>query len=111
MKTPRQHNVKHLNFIRGLSCLICGNNVETQACHIRYGDPRAGKRQTGKGEKPSDRWTIPLCGNHHRIQHDFGDEEMFWRGIGCDPIFIAMALHGVSGNHELGCQIIEAVGR
>jgi hypothetical protein len=110
MKTPRQHDVKHLNFIRGLPCLICQNNIETQTAHIRYAEPRAGKRQTGKGEKPSDRWTVPLCGGHHIAQHSM-DERAFWEGVGCDPIFVAMALYGVSGNHELGCQIIEAAGK
>jgi hypothetical protein len=23
--------------------------------------------------KPSDRWTISLCGHHHREQHDLGE--------------------------------------
>jgi hypothetical protein len=34
------------------------------------------------------------------------DEEMFWEGVGCDPIFYAMALWGVTGNHALGEQIV-----
>jgi hypothetical protein len=108
MKRPRQKDDRHLSFIRLLPCTICGDNTTVEAAHIRYPDPRAAKRQTGKGERPDDKWTIPMCGNHHRLQHEFGDEEMFWRGVGCDPIFIALALYSVSGNHELGCQIIEA---
>jgi hypothetical protein len=32
------------------------------------------------GMKPSDRWTIPLCGVCHRYQHQHG-ESSFYRNI------------------------------
>jgi hypothetical protein len=104
-RTPRQHNDAHLRFIRGLRCIICGDNTSTEAAHVRFQCRPAGKRYAGKGEKPDDRWTLPLCGQHHRDQHSM-DEEMFWEGVGCDPIFYAMALWGVTGNHALGEQIV-----
>lgn len=106
-RTPRVHNNGHLDFIRGLPCLICGNDIETQAAHIRYGDRSAGKRQTGMGEKPDDSFTIPLCGNCHRNQHRM-NEMAFWVTHKIDPIRVALALWKATGNHELGCQIVEA---
>ena len=97
----------HLDFIRALPCCRCGNNVMTEAAHIRYGEPRAGKRPTGMGERPSDAWVIPLCGECHRLQHS-GSEREFWRGSGIDPIFICLALYRASGDHEAGEQIISS---
>jgi hypothetical protein len=32
------------------------------------------------GERPSDRWVIPLCSRHHREQHERGDEKAWWGG-------------------------------
>jgi len=108
MKTPRKHDEAHLSFVRLLPCCICGDATMTEAAHVRYGEPRAGKRPTGMGEKPSDCWTIPLCNKHHREQHEFGNERLWWMKQSRDPIFIALALYNVTGNHERGVQIIEA---
>lgn len=96
---------KHLDFIRSLPCVLCGDNTSTEAAHIRYGDRRVAKRPTGGGEKSDDCWTVPLCGQHHREQH-LGSERAFWQRCTLDPIFIAMSLHRLSGNHEAGMQII-----
>lgn len=104
-REPRKHSEKHLNFIRGLPCVVCRDNTATEAAHIRFADSRAAKRSTGKGEKPDDRWTIPLCGGHHRDQHGMSERE-FWRTVGIDPIFMALALHSVTGDFEKGEQII-----
>ncbi len=104
MKDPRQHSEKHLDFVRSLPCIVCGDNTSTEAAHIRYGDPRVAKRRTGMGEKPHDRWTIPLCGEHHRLQHK-QNENLFWFNARIDPILSALALWAVTGNHEAGEQI------
>lgn len=106
MKRVQSEN--YLSFIRILPCCICGENTSVEACHIRYGDRRAAKRPTGMGEKPDDRWAVPLCGHHHREQHSFG-EQKWWRAVGKDPIFIALALQANAGNVEAGEQIIEAL--
>lgn len=98
---------KHLNFIRSLPCAICGNPIQTEAAHIRFGDARAAKPITDMGTKSGDEWTVPLCNEHHAEQHKFG-ERKWWNGVGRDPIFLAMALHRVSGDHEAGCKIVEA---
>lgn len=56
---------------------------------------RYGKRPAGAGEKPSDRWTLPLCPVHHRLgqnaQHNSGERE-WWLAQGYDPLAICKAL-------------------
>jgi hypothetical protein len=104
MRQPRERSEPHLQFIRGLPCCICGNNIETEAAHIRFSCLEAGKRSTGIGEKSNDKWTVPLCGNHHRMQHAWGERE-FWKAAGRDPIKIAQELWAHSGNHEVGLRI------
>lgn len=106
-RQPRKHDEKHLRFIRGLPCLICRNNIETQAAHIRMADRRAAKRHVGLQKKPDDVWTVPLCGKCHAMQHDM-NEEQFWDIAMIDPVFVAMALYLNTGDQEAGEQIIEA---
>ena len=71
------------------------------------------KRETGKGEKPSDCWTVPLCNSCHREQHG-GSEMAFWLahydqdGLPLDVHFIALALWAATGDYERGLQIIQA---
>ena len=103
----RAKSPKHLNFIRSLPCVICQDNTAIEAAHIRYADRRAAKPITGFGIKPDDCWTLPLCGKHHRAQHA-GSERIFWTQSLVDPIFLALALYRVSGDHETGEQIIRA---
>lgn len=107
-KRPRERNNAHLDFIRGLPCLICLKHG-CHAAHIRFGNLKYGKRETGAGEKPSDKWTVPLCPNHHtdgpEAQHS-GGEEAFWQKHGIDPFVIAMALFQCSGDDEAGEIII-----
>lgn len=107
IKRPRQKNDAHLDFVRSLSCLSCLDNSSTEAAHIRFGDIRAAKRPTGMGEKPSDCWTIPLCGRCHREQHATS-EDAFWQGRGIDPVMTAAFLYLASGDHERGEQIVRA---
>ncbi len=99
---------KHLDFIRGLSCALCGNNTAIQAAHIRMVDRRVAKPITGMGTKPPDCWTVPLCGECHSLQHG-GGERGFWEAHGIDPIFVAMALFIHSGDHLTGERILEAL--
>ena len=108
-RRPRVKNDKHLDFVRSLPCCICGNNIESEAAHIRMGCLELGKRTTGKQEKPSDCWTIPLCGEHHREQHH-QNEGKFWKGYGIDPFVIAMALYASSGDFPAGETIIRHRG-
>lgn len=107
-RQPRQHNESHLRFVRGLPCIICGNNIETEAAHIRMADRSVAKPMTGIATKCDDRFTVPLCGEHHREQHVWGDEHAWWSGLGLDGIKLALALYSVSGDFERGEQIVHA---
>lgn len=61
---------------------------------MRYGDPPR-KPHTGIGEKPSDRYTLPLTPEEHRLgkdsQHANGERE-WWKDKGIDPITLCDAL-------------------
>lgn len=107
IKQPRQKNEAHLAYIRQLPCVVCGNNIETEAAHVRYQELRAGKQMPGLGRKPDDAWAVPLCSQHHRDQHTM-DERKFWRVAGIDPLPVAAFLWIATGNHELGEQIVRA---
>ena len=104
-KHPRIKNEAHLKFIRSLPCCVCGNDLGVDAAHIRYADVRSAKRAVGVGEKPDDRWTVPLCRRCHTSQHS-GNEFGFWNSKNIDPIFTALSLWGVTGDYELGSIIV-----
>ena len=105
-KKPRLENKAHLDFVRGLPCAVCGNNIQTEAAHLRAGDLLYGKRNTGRGEKPSDIWVLPLCGEHHREQHDQNESE-FWRRHGINPFVLALSLTACSGDQETAETVIQ----
>jgi hypothetical protein len=89
-RQPREHNEAYLDFIRSCPCCLCDDNTTVEAAHLRVGSIGDGKRDTGMGEKSSDRWALPLCGRHHREQHAM-DEREFWASYGINPF--ALALH------------------
>lgn len=63
------------------------------------------------GEKPSDRWTVPLCVGHHRqakdSQHTTNERE-WWHALNIDPIALAQALHTRSGDAEAMLDIVNS---
>jgi hypothetical protein len=102
-KRPREHDDGHLRFIRTLPCLITGTRP-VEACHIRYADPRYGKRETGMSEKPSDKYVVPLSPEKHREQHSMNERE-FWEKHRIDPLAVATALWANTGDDE-ACEMI-----
>lgn len=106
-RKPRVKNESHLDFIRRLPCAVCGDRATVEAAHIRFGNLLLGKRQVGMGERPDDRWTVPLCSQHHREQHR-GNERGWWAAQGADPTQIAAGLALHSGDHDVCEQIIAA---
>ena len=100
---------KHREWISTLPCLLCADNTTVECAHVRYPDPRIAKPLTGTGIKPDDCFSVPLCGQHHRVQHDQGDEQQFWLSGGIDPVLVGLALWAVSGDYESGMNICEAV--
>src|SRR3954466_3200558 len=107
-RRSRQFDPDHLAFIRTLPCVVCGNNIETEAAHVRMADRSVAKPMTGIATKCDDRFTVPLCGTHHRHQHEVGNEHKFWLAVGIDPIKAALALYSVSSDYQRGEQIVSA---
>lgn len=90
-RDPAIKDARRLRFIRSLPCCICGG-IDVDAAHIRSTLLHIdGKRPTGGGEKPSDKWTVPLCRRHHAEQHDM-NELKFWEKHGIDPFLLAISL-------------------
>lgn len=97
-RSPRMQDASHLTAIRDLPCLKCGLEGFSEAAHVRMNSAAFNKR-VGKGEKPDDRWTLPLCPSCHRIdedsQHKVG-EETFWHALNLNPLLICEELYKVS---------------
>lgn len=103
-RRPRREADTHLRFIRSLPCLVTGKRG-VEACHVRFGDMRYGKRETGMQEKPHDMWTVPLCPEEHRKQHSMNERD-YWTLAGINPITVASALWMNTGDDEACEQII-----
>jgi hypothetical protein len=105
-RRPPVKDRDHLALVRQLPCIICGDDTTVEAAHIRYSDSRAGKLNTGMQQKSDDKFALPLCGKHHRQQHDHGDERSWWAEQGIDPIFYALAIYASDGEHEKASEIV-----
>lgn len=105
-RTGGEHNEKHLEFVRSLPCIICGNDIETEACHIRFADASLAKTESGR-LKPADYWTLPMCWRHHAEQHQ-GNERAFWNRYSIDACLYALRLFSVSGNYSRGLAVLKA---
>lgn len=99
-RDPRIHDSRHLVYVRLQPCCIPGCHRPAEAAHLRMSCLEIGKESAGKGEKPHDKYTVPLCGHHHRTgpnaQHD-SNERKWWERQGIDPWVIAAALWIASG--------------
>ena len=92
-RRPRIEDAAWLVEVRKMPCLVCQRPGPSDPAHIRAAAPQYGKRYTGKGEKPDDKWVLPLCRNHHDAQHR-ESELGWWAGMGVpDPFAVAMALY------------------
>lgn len=102
-RTPRVHNRRHLDFVKGLPCICCMvDGWDLQAddpMHIRSGSDLHGKEHEGTSRTADDRWTLPGCRRHHDEQHQGGELD-FWLRWGIDPFLLALVLWGLTGNHH-----------
>lgn len=103
-RRPRVERPDHLAAIRQLPCVVC-QRIPVEAAHIRTPAIRHGKRPTGTSEKPSDKWTLPLCSHHHREQHSM-NELWFYDQNDIDPFVLAMGLWTASGDIPLMTEIV-----
>lgn len=95
-RQPRVEDKAFLAFVRARPCCVCGVFYPIQAAHIRNSSPEHNKRATGLGERPDDKWTVPLCVGCHLdapdSQHRVG-ERAFWSRVGVDPFAVAQRLY------------------
>jgi hypothetical protein len=102
-RDPRQEDAKHLAFVRTQPCCLPFCKREAEPAHLRMDNLSIGKELTGKGEKPHDRYTVPLCPYHHRdgadAQHKM-NERKWWELRGINPWAIAASLWIDSGGAE-----------
>lgn len=92
-KHPRVSDRGYLSFIHDLPCIVTGRRGEgVQGAHVRYGSIPHGKRDTGAGEKPDDRWVVPLWHEEHADQHAHG-ERGWWQRKGIDPLCVAALIY------------------
>lgn len=89
-RRPRAHIEAYLEFVRQRPCLVTGAHG-VEAAHIRFAELRYGKRHTGLGEKPDDRWVVPLAPRMHREQHSM-NELRWWQSKRINPCFVAALL-------------------
>lgn len=89
---------KHRAWIGTLPCIKCGRHP-CDAAHVRIGT------DGGTSLKPSDRFTVPLCRDCHRSQHE--GEVSFWAELGIDPVDVSARLWAVTGDDEQGARAIE----
>lgn len=108
-RKPRANDAKHLAFIRTLPCISCGNNIASEAAHLRAASLKHGKANPGGAAKPDDRWTTPLCNRCHldapNAQHKVG-EQAFWGRLGINPFRVCEELFAATGNAEKAEEII-----
>ena len=75
----------HIRHVIKQACLICGRRP-SDPHHLRFAQSRALSR------KVSDEFTVPLCRTHHREIHRSGNEGLWWRKTGIDPLAAARVL-------------------
>lgn len=108
LKRPRFHDKTHLKFIASLPCVICRR--PSQAAHIRYASAKYAA-ETGMGEKPDDRFVLPLCPDCHLNGPDAQhrqSESAFWDKHNIDPHAMALALYRVTGDTPRAAKILGA---
>jgi hypothetical protein len=105
-RDPRIRDPAYMAWIARLPCLACLVHGKitwgVHVAHLRAGSEAHNKRPTGGAEKPSDRWTLPLCPPHHvgdhRVvdltQHSMGELE-FWEALGIDPFSVCIQLRAI----------------
>jgi hypothetical protein len=91
---PRRYrNKEHLRVVAQQACLICGRKP-SDPHHLRFMQPRA------LGRKVSDEFAVPLCRIHHRAAHRAGDERVWWKQLGIDPIKAARRFWRITRMNE-----------
>ena len=84
-KPVRRRNKAHLVFVASRPCLVCQRSP-CDAHHLKFAQPRT------LGRKVSDEFTVPLCREHHRDLHRYGNEAAWWANLQITPTAVASEL-------------------
>ena len=84
-KLVRRRNKAHLAFVAAQPCLVCQRSP-CDSHHLKFAQPRT------LGRKVSDEFTVPLCRDHHRDLHRYGNETAWWANVQIAPIEVARDL-------------------
>lgn len=107
-RKPRVRDGKHMSCIACLPCCVCLSRP-VHVAHVRMSDIERGKPISGKSEKPSDKWTVPLCPAHHvdgpDAQHKSSERD-WWKHQGIDAIALCIELYAATGGLMLMEQIV-----
>jgi len=88
-RAARRRNKAHLAFVAAQPCLVCQRSP-CDAHHLKFAQPRA------LGRKVSDEFTVPLCREHHRDLHRYGNEIAWWANLQIVPVETAKELWNVT---------------
>lgn len=116
-RDPRQRDTDFLAYVAGCPCVACMVHGKVRwgvhVAHLRSGSLEHGKRPTGTAEKPSDRWSLPLCPPHHvgdtrktRTTQHAMSETAFWAEFGINPFDLCVALYAAYAAGQPGYPII-----
>jgi hypothetical protein len=87
-RQPRITDAGYLAWLREQRCACgCLQGPPCDAAHVRSSSLKYNKRPTGFGERPDDRWALPLKHSHHMAQHAFGSELAWWQHHGVNDVF------------------------
>ena len=100
-KTIRLRDKEHRKFVSRQPCLVCGR-TPTDPHHLRFAQSPA------LGRKVSDEFTVPVCRLHHREIHRQGDEAVWWKKAGIEPLSAALTLWRQT--HPLGATVDRRIG-
>ena len=91
-RQPRMSDPKYLAWLRTQRCACgCLKGPPCDAAHLRAGSAKYQKRHVGLGEKPDDKWALPLTHACHMAQHEYGHEIGWWFDVKLiDPFALAI---------------------
>jgi hypothetical protein len=105
-RRPRRNVARHLRFVSERPCIICGNYI-CDAHHLKFADGRILKPISSNiGMKADDRFTLPLCREHHEEAHRMAGRPFWQKYCLADPVLIALALFSITGDEEEGDRLI-----
>lgn len=91
-RLKRQRDPEYLAWLRMQRCACgCLQAPPCDAAHLRASSAEHDKINAGIGNKPDDKWALPLKHSHHMAMHDYGDERGWWEKHGVsDPFALCL---------------------